>query len=227
MASSLDLQEQEQLDALKAAWKRYGNLVTWVLIIVLAAYAGWNLWQRHERSQAADAGAMYDELDRAAQAGDVDKVLQRFGDLKARFPRTASAQQGALLAARVLYDRKKIDEAQSALAWVADGSGDEEYKALARLRLAGLLIERKQYADAYRTLDAVQDESFAALVADRRGDALLAEGKRDDARAAYQKAWDAMPETLEYRGLVETKLNALGVAPKAKAATPAASGASQ
>ena len=40
MATQLDLQEQEQLDALKAFWKQYGNLITWLLILLLGAYAG-------------------------------------------------------------------------------------------------------------------------------------------------------------------------------------------
>ena len=48
MATHLDLEEQEQLDQLKAFWKRWGNLITWLLIAVLGAYAawnGWNLWR--------------------------------------------------------------------------------------------------------------------------------------------------------------------------------------
>ena len=45
MATSLDLQEQEQVDALKAFWKQYGNLITWVLTLALAAFAAWNGWQ--------------------------------------------------------------------------------------------------------------------------------------------------------------------------------------
>ena len=49
MATHLDLQEQEQIDDLKAFWKQYGDLITWTLVIVLAAFAawnGWNTWQR-------------------------------------------------------------------------------------------------------------------------------------------------------------------------------------
>ena len=72
MATHLDLEEQEQLDQLKAFWKQYGNLVTWVLVVVLGAYAAWNGWNCYQRDQGAKAGAMFDELDRAAQAGDAD-----------------------------------------------------------------------------------------------------------------------------------------------------------
>ena len=78
MASPLDLQEQEQLDDLKAFWKTYGNLITWVLVIALGAFAAWSYWKGHQREQGFKAGAMFDELERAAQAGDVDKTTRIF-----------------------------------------------------------------------------------------------------------------------------------------------------
>ena len=81
MASNLDLQEQEQLDELKAFWKQYGNLITWTLTLALAglaAFNGWNWWQRE---QGAKAAAMYDELDRAGLACNVEQAARVFGDL--------------------------------------------------------------------------------------------------------------------------------------------------
>ena len=47
MATHLDLEEQEQLDQLKAFWKQYGNLVSWVLIVVLGGYAAWKIGRAH------------------------------------------------------------------------------------------------------------------------------------------------------------------------------------
>ena len=58
MASHLDLEEQEQLDQVKAFWQQYGNLVTWLLVIALGAYAAWNGWNWYQRDQATKAGAL-------------------------------------------------------------------------------------------------------------------------------------------------------------------------
>lgn len=227
MATSLDLQDQEQLDALKAFWKQYGNLVTWVLILALGAYAAWNGWNWWQRDQGAKAGAMFEELDRAAAAGDVDRVTRIFGDLKERFPRTTFAAQGGLSAARVQFDKNKADDARASLGWVAAQSVDEDLRAVARLRLAGLMLDAKQYDDALRQLDEVKSPAFEALAADRRGDVLLAQGKPEDARKALQTAWAAMDPKLDYRRLVEAKLVSLGVTPVAPAASAAASGAAR
>ena len=74
MANTLDLEEQEQVDQIKAFWQRWGDLISWILIACLAVYAGYNGWQYWQRQQAAKASAMYDELDVAAQAGDIPRV---------------------------------------------------------------------------------------------------------------------------------------------------------
>ena len=103
MATHLDLEEQEQLDQLKAFWKRYGNLLTWLLVIVLGGIAAWNGWNWWQRDQAIKSGSMFDELDKAAQAGDADQVGRIFGDMKDRYPRTAFTEQGGLLAAKVQF----------------------------------------------------------------------------------------------------------------------------
>jgi len=213
MATQLDLQEQEQLDELKAFWKQYGNLITWVLVIVLGAFAAWNGWQWYQREQAAKASAMFDELERAAQAGDADKVTKVFGDLKARFPRTAFAEQAGLLAAQMAYRKGQVDGAKGNLNWVADNAKEDAYRAIARLRLAGVLLDQKQYDEALKQLAGVSGKEFEALAADRRGDILLAQGKKDEAKAAYQAAWTAMDDKLEYRRLIDAKLTALGAPP--------------
>ena len=218
MAQPLDLQEQEQLDAIKSFWKTYGNLITWALVAALAVYARLNAWRWYQRDQSAKAAAMFGELDQAVQAGDAQRSGQIFNDLKERYPRTVYAEQGGLLAARVQFDRGQSDAAKASLTWVAEHAGEDEYKTVAHLRLAGLLLQAKDYDAALKQLDAAKAPTFQALVADRRGDVLLAQGKPAEAVASYQAAWKAMDDKVEYRRLIDAKLTALGASPEAKAA---------
>ena len=199
MATHLDLEEQEQLAQLKHFWSQYGNLITWLLILVLGAFAAWNGWQWWQREQSAKAGALYDALDRAAQAKDAALAARAFADLKDRYGGTAYAEQGGLLAAKVEFEQGKVDEARASLAWVADNAREAEYRTIARLRLAALLLGQKQYDEALKQLELADAKSFAALVADRRGDVLAAQGKKDDARAAYRQAFAAMDPSVAYQ----------------------------
>jgi predicted negative regulator of RcsB-dependent stress response len=222
MATPLDLQEQEQLDAIKSFWKQYGNLITWTLVVALGGFAAWNGWNWYQRDQGVKAGAMFDELDRSVQAGDVDRSAKIFADLQARYPAAKWTAQGGLMLARLQIDKGQADAATAVLRWLGEKSDDEGLRALAALRLAGLELDAKRWDEALKALEAANVKGFEALTADRRGDVLLAQGKPQQAADAFLLAWKGLPETVEYRRVVEAKLNALGVAP-----APAASGVSK
>ncbi|MEO7056729.1 MAG: tetratricopeptide repeat protein [Caldimonas sp.] len=222
MATQLDFEEQEQLDQLKAFWKQYGNLITWTLVLALAAYVGWNRWGAWQRDQGEKAASLYDEVDKAVQAGDAAVASRVFTDMKERYPRATFTQQAGLAAARIEVEKGQLEAARASLSWVADKAGDDDYRSIARLRLAGMLLDEKKYDEAIKQLDAIDGTAFAALAADRRGDVQMAQGKPEEAKASYQKAWAAMDPKVDYRRLIEAKLNVLGAAP---ASSPSASAA--
>jgi predicted negative regulator of RcsB-dependent stress response len=211
MATHLDLEEQEQIDQLKHFWAQYGNLITWALIVVLGGFAAWNGWNWWQRSQSIKAAALYDEIERAADARDAEKIERALADMEDQFGGTSFAVQGAMLAAQSLFEAGKPDGAKAALSWVADSGSDDSYKAVARLRLAGVHLQAQAYDEALKVLEAPMPEAYVALAADRRGDVLMAQGKTEEAKAQYQKAWDTMSDRTEYRQLVQVKLAALGV----------------
>jgi predicted negative regulator of RcsB-dependent stress response len=211
MARHLDLEEQEQLDELKHFWNQWGNLITWLLIAVLGSFAAWNGWNYWQRTQAAKASALYDEVERAAAGGDTARLQQAVKDIEDKFGGTTYAPQAALLAAKLLAEKGQVDAAKTDLQWVANEAKDEGYQAVARLRLAGLQAEAKAYDDALKTLSASMPKEFEPLAADRRGDIYNLQGKRDQARTEYTKAWKGMTGEADYRALVEVKLTSLGV----------------
>lgn len=211
-----DLEEQEQIDQLKHFWNRWGNLITWVLIVVLGAYAAWNGWQYWQRRQGALAAVLYEQISEAADKGDMARLEQALKDMQAKYGGTAYGAQGGLLAAKVLAEKDKPAEAKTALAWVADKAPSDGLKAIARLRLASVLTGEKAYDEALKTLSGSFPAPYVALAADRRGDVLLLQGKREEAATEYGKAYQGLDAgSGEYRRLVGIKLNALGIDPEA------------
>lgn len=211
MANELDLEEQEQIDQIKHFWKQYGNTITWVLIVVLGAFAGWNFYQYWQRSQASQAAVLFDELEKTVQASDQARIDRVFADMKDRFPSTAYAQQSGLLVAKQYVNLGQLESAKAALSWVADKSADAGYQAIAKLRLAAILLEGKKYDEALNQLSGSFPAGFEALVADRKGDVLLIKGEKAQAVAEYEKAYRLLDVRSDYRRLVEVKLNAQGV----------------
>jgi predicted negative regulator of RcsB-dependent stress response len=219
MAKALDLEEQEQLDQIKHFWKKYGNLISWVLIVVLGSYASWNGYKYWQRDQAAKAAVLFDEVERAVTAGDVVRVERSFADMKDKFGGTQYAHQAALLAAKALLVKDKTEAARAALKWVAEVAPDPAYRDIARLRLSALLLDAGSHDEALAQLTAPFTPAMAGLSADLRGDVLHAKGQKTEAAAAYQTAWQQLVDSADYRRLVEAKLNAMGVEPQT-ASTP-------
>lgn len=203
--------EQESLDNLKAWWARWGNTVTWAVLVVLvaaAAYNGWNWW---ERRQAAQAAVFYDSVQQTIASGDKAKIARIAADMEDKFGGTAYAPLTALAAAKALYQAGDEPGAKAQLQWVVDHAKDDGFKAVARLRLAGLLIDEKAYDAGLKLLADTAPEAFKGLFADRRGDLLAAQGKRDDARAEYKAALAALDKgDPSARQLIQFKLDALG-----------------
>lgn len=213
MANHLDLEEQEQLDQLKHFWKQYGNLITWALIVILGAVAAWNGYQVWQRNQATQAAAMFEEVERVVRGGDPQKAERAFADMKDRFAKAVYTQQAGLMVAKMAFEAGKADVAKSTLNWLADNAADPAYASIAKLRLSGLLIESKAYDEAFKVLENGINPEFAALAADRKGDIYILQDKKSEAKTQYLKAYQLFDVQAEYRRLVGVKLNALGVNP--------------
>lgn len=213
-----DHAEQEQLASLKSWWGQYGNLVTWVLIAVLAAYAAWTGWNYYQRNQSAQAAHLYEELQKAASEQDKEKVQRAAADMQSKFSRTSYAQMSALVAAKSAFDASDYQAAKTQLQWVIDNGRTDEYKAIAKVRLAGILLDEKAYEEGLKVLAGDFPAQFAGVVEDRKGDILVAQNKLDEARSAYQAALDKTDVRNPGRQLIQIKLDAIGGAPAAKAA---------
>ena len=205
-----DLQEQDQLDAFKAYWNKYGTLALTIVTVLLLAVAGWRGWGWWQQKQAVEASAVYEQLRQAVEGKDVGKVKQVSGELFERYGGTVYGSMGALLAARAYHDAGDLKAARAPLQWAVDKAKDPEHRMLARLRLAGILLDEKAYDEGIKLLTVGDAGKVAGSFADRRGDLQLAAGKRDEARAAYRDALAALEPNSALRPMVQMKLDALG-----------------
>lgn len=212
-----DLEEQEQIATIKAWWNQYGNLTSWLVIAALAGYSAWNGWNYYQRNQSVMASQLYEELQKAVTAKDVVKVQRAATDMQEKFSTTAYAQMSALTAAKAGFDASDLKTAKAQLQWVIDHGRDEEYKAIAKIRLAGVLLDEKAYDEGLKLLSGDLPPQFASAAADRKGDILVAQNKIPEARVAYQAALDKTDQKNPGRQLIQLKLDAIGGAP-AKAA---------
>lgn len=186
-----DLEEQEQIDNLKAWWHQHGNLITWTISALAVAVVSWQGWNWYQSQQAAQAGALYGALQQALAKDETQKVRTLAGELTEKFGSTAYAPMGAMIAARQSVAAGDLKTARSQLAWVAS-HGKEEMQDLARLRLAAVLLDEKAYDEALKELEHKPASALVPAYAELKGDVLVAQGKLDAARSAYEAAVSAV-----------------------------------
>jgi predicted negative regulator of RcsB-dependent stress response len=211
--AAYDLEEQEQLSAMKAWWDKYGNIITTVVAVIALGVLAWQGWTWHERSQNDKATAMYSEVFLAAQAGDTAKLQQAANQLTTEFPGHLQASLGALLAAKADIDKKDEKSARVKLTWVIEHTKEVMVKDLARLRLASLLLDEKAYDEALKQLEGGVTQELAARFAEMRGDVLVEQNKLDAAKQAYKQALEKFSggaDANTLKTIVQTKLDALG-----------------
>ncbi|HEY8084247.1 MAG TPA: tetratricopeptide repeat protein [Methylophilaceae bacterium] len=204
-----DLEEQEQLEELKAWWKRYGNTVQWVVLIALIIAAGFQGWKYYQYRQNSQASVLYESLQRLSVA-DTKSVRAVSAQIMDKYGDTPYASRAALLAAQTNYVAKDKKSATAQLEWVMGHGNDEGMHTIAMLQLAGLKYEDKQYDAALKLLQTKHDPAFDGLIADLQGDILVAQGKTAEAKKAYQDALTKLEPKNSFRKYTEQKLDGLG-----------------
>lgn len=205
-----DLEEQEQLATLKAWWKDYGNLVLMGVIAAALSFSAFSGWRYYRSTQSMAAVTLYQQLNDAEGAADHKKVRDIAGQITGKYGSTPYGAYAALSAARAGVLMGDLAAARAQLQWTIENAAEEELRDVARLRLAGVLLDEKKPDEALKALEAKPVESLAGLYADRRGDILASQGKKDEARKAYQLALDRSEAGSAYRNVVQVKLDSLG-----------------
>jgi predicted negative regulator of RcsB-dependent stress response len=223
-----DLEEQEKLDELKDWWNRRGTLVTAVVVAGALSVLGYRAWNYYQSSQSAKAALLYEQLDRAIAAKQMNVVHEVAGTMLDRFSGTAYAEMTALAAARANLDAGDAKTALAQLQWASEHARDPEYRWVGKLRLAGVLLDQGDAEGALKALDGDVPANFQAAFDDRRGDILASQNKLDAARLQYQTALtklDAVGSDVKsaYTNVIQLKLDALGsIVPGAEKAAASA-----
>ncbi len=221
--AAYDLDEQEKLGDLKAWWARNGNIVTGIVVVLALAVAGTQGWKWWNKKQANEASTLYFAINEGIQKNEAAKIKDAAAQLLEKFPSTGFAPRGALLAAKAAFDANDLDGAKKNLEWVVANSKEDELKNVARLRLAAVLMDKKEFDAALVALDAKHHESFAGLFLDAKGDVFKLQGKFADAKTAYEEALKKLDSKGSQRQITQLKLDSLPLATVAQAtAAPAA-----
>jgi predicted negative regulator of RcsB-dependent stress response len=204
------LTDRDQEEALRNWWRENWKWILAGIVVGLGALAGWTYFQKYRDSQAEHAAKVYADFHKAVDANDDARAGKLLDSLAGEHASSAYTQQGRLLLAKRHVDAGRFDEALKQLRQVVDSSKDEELAHIAQLRLARLLIQTGKHDEALQQLDVEKAGAFAPQVREIRGDAMVAKGDAQGARAEYAAALASDTKGEIDRATVELKLRDVG-----------------
>lgn len=204
------LDEHEQGELVLAWLRQNGIAIVGGIGLGLAGIFGWQWWQHQSAQHSATAASQHAALLEAATAGNRDLTVGLAGTLAKEFGDTPYVVLANLRLAEVQFMHGDVEPALATLQSIAGTAKDASLNDLVALRIARLQIAIDKPAEALTTLQPLGEDSFTANAAELRGDAQLALGKPDQARAAYTQALTAMDAASPARRLLEMKLTDIG-----------------
>ena len=207
--ATYDLEEQEKIDGLKSWWEVYGTLAIIIVATFVAGIFGTQAWKYYQKQQSDQTVELFISLQGVAESGDSEKIRDAARLLTEGFPGSGYASRAALISARASIDAKDIKNTRNQLQWVLVNSEEIELKDIARLRLAGLLLDEKKYDEALKLLESKHSEFFDSLYGDLKGDVYADKGTISEARAAYKMAMSKIDKKETRYKIIQMKLDAL------------------
>ncbi len=208
---AIDLMDEHEQGERVRAWLRdNGGAIVGGIALGLAGIVGWQWWGQSKVEHRLDAATQYQALIEAVERSDRDASDRIGASLADEFSDTPYAALAALKRAEQFIAAGETAGAVEALEKSIGLARDPALAGLARLRLARLQLGNGQPEPALKALDGVSDEAYAGIASEIRGDALMALGRSDEARAAFAAAAAAYDALSPARRLVELKLTDLG-----------------
>lgn len=203
--------ERDQIEALKKWWKENGRVVSLGLVIGLGSVFGWTSWKAYATAQAEKASALYQQMISRAGARDFARADELAEVLMRDFSDSGYAELTGLVRANSAFARNQLAEARGYLRWVIDTARRPELKAIARLRLARLLLDDGDAAGATALLDAAEPGTLIVAYEELRGDIAFAGSDPKAAAERYMAALAAEDLSSAGRARIQMKLDDLGL----------------
>ena len=204
--SNDQIDEYEQGERVRKWLRDNGGSVFGGIALGLAAIVGFQTWQGRQDAQKLEAAKQFESFLTAQEAGEADQAAGLAASLSANYAETPYPALAALRRSATLVNENKAEDALKALEAVIPQTQDATLRQLLLLRAARAEIILGRHDAAVARLASVELPGYTALRDELTGDALAAQGKRDEARDAYARALTGTDVASPTRVLLELKL---------------------
>lgn len=205
--------EEEQVEAIKAWWKKNGTSLLASVLVFVIAFTGWRYWNNYNQVQAVNASSMFEVMQLNMQQGTFGEVSRDALKLMQEQPESPYASAAAMLLAKYSFSKGEFDEAKQHLKWVDEHAADPVLKDTAKMRLARLLADQKQFDEAQQVMDQVKENQLNAAAKSQfdyiLGVIALEKSDMELAIEAFQNVIENESTSKTLKGLAQIQLDDL------------------
>ena len=202
--------EEQQWEAIKQWFKKYGNRISWALIIILSIVLSVQYWTHHQTVLKEQASESYMALLTGVEQHDEATVKSKAQNLMTQYPDSPYASLAALFLTNQSIEAKDYPKAEENLNWIMQ-HGKPNLQGLARVRLMRLMVSQNKLDEALALYNEDKAPGFLTLLAELKGDILMKKNDVEGAKTFYEKALSLAPEEGMHGPLLKMKLESLGV----------------
>ncbi len=207
--------EEQQVEAIKKWFNQYGGMISWAIIIVTFVISGFYYWKHHQEVVREQASENYMSLLEGLEKKDKETIKSRAEVLINQYANSPYASLAGFVLAQEAVQEKELNNAEQHLQWIIKNSKQENFQAIAKIRLMRLLIAENKLDEALKQYDEKIANGYLTLMAELKGDILLKQKDIEAAKAAYQLAYTSAPEEGMHGPLLKMKMQELGIEPAA------------
>jgi predicted negative regulator of RcsB-dependent stress response len=201
----------DQGEAVKKWLQDNGSAIVMGLVIAFGGLFGFKQWQNWQDTNRQQASYEFEVMNQQLAQNQLDAAMDNFQILKDDHSKSPYASMAALQMARARLEANQADLAIGLYEYVVENGYPKAMQVVARERLARVLLDQGQPAEALTVLQGADDTTgFESRFAEVRGDIQFAQGRTDEAAAAYREALDALEAGAGDRARLVMKLESLG-----------------
>jgi len=186
----------EQIEALKAWWKNYGNYLLVLIAIIALAIIGTHFWRGHEQQVRNQASIAYTAMINSIEHKDSQNAQAQAKLLIQQYSDTGYDSFAHLYLAKIAAEQKHYTQAAQQLNQVIKSNTDHNLATFAKLMLARINIVNQQPNQAIRILNTLtENDGFVAVKQMLIGQAYQVKSDYLQAKTHYELSFKASKGT--------------------------------
>lgn len=182
--------DEDRAEQLRKLWKEWGIPVIVAILVGLAGFVGWRLFQEHQENKVQEAAELFYQYEIAVETQDTEQAENFAVEFLRTYPSSGYSVYLLMLRAKESVEAEDYDAALEHLDSALASTNDKTLSELISIRMARIYLQLDRQDEALAILPNAKS-GYAAIVLEITGDIHREREEFDKAKQYYDEAHEA------------------------------------